>query len=63
MMIVAALTISCVTSCGGGGGGTAITPPVGPPATSGIFSVWAATPYSSTETIYTAAKLTLNVNQ
>jgi hypothetical protein len=62
MMIVAALAISCVISCGGGGA-TAITPPVGPPATSGIFSVWAATPTSSTETLYIGAKLTLNVNQ
>jgi hypothetical protein len=60
--VLAALTISSVTSCGGSGGGSG-TGYVGPPATSGVFSVWAATPYSSTETVYNGAKLTLNVNQ
>jgi hypothetical protein len=60
--VLAALTISSVTTCGGSGGGGG-TGYVGPPATSGVFSVWAATPYSSTETVYDGAKLTLNVNQ
>jgi hypothetical protein len=58
--IVAVLAISLMTSCGGGGRTITQT---GPPATSGIFSVWAGVPASSTETVYSGAKLTLNVNQ
>ncbi|MFZ0745080.1 MAG: hypothetical protein WAM85_11780, partial [Terracidiphilus sp.] len=57
-----ALALSGFVSCGGGGGTTTITQ-VGPPATSGYFSVWAAAAVSSTSTDYTGAKLTLNVNQ
>jgi hypothetical protein len=59
--IVAALAISFMVSCGGGGTTTIIQ--TGPPATSGVFSVWAGVPISSTETVYNGAKLTLNVNQ
>ena len=59
--VLAALALSCVTSCGGGGNTQTVSN--GPPATSGIFSVWAAVPDSSSETQYTGAKLTLNVNQ
>jgi hypothetical protein len=57
-----ALALSGIVSCGGGGGTTTITQ-VGPPATSGYFSVWAAAAVSSSSTEYTGAKLTLNVNQ
>jgi hypothetical protein len=57
-----ALALSGIASCGGSGGTTTITQ-VGPPATSGYFSVWAAAAVSSTSTEYTGAKLTLNVNQ
>jgi hypothetical protein len=59
--ILAALALSSVTSCGGGG--NTQTGNTGPPATSGIFSVWAAVPDSNTYTQYTGAQLTLNVNQ
>jgi hypothetical protein len=58
--ILAAMAISFMVSCGGGG--TTITQ-TGPPATSGIFSVWAGVPITSTETVYNGAKLTLNVNE
>jgi hypothetical protein len=58
--IVAALAISFMVSCGGGGGTIVQT---GPPATSGIFSVWAGVSVSSTDTVYNGAQLTLNVNQ
>ncbi|MGA2832685.1 MAG: Ig-like domain repeat protein [Terracidiphilus sp.] len=61
--ILAALALSCVTSCGGGGGGNTQIVNTGSPATSGIFSVWAGVPDSSTETQFIGAKLTLNVNQ
>ena len=55
------LLIGGISSCGGGGGTTVVT---GPPATNGIFSVWAGTVASSNsnETVYDGAKLTLNVN-
>ena len=59
--IAAALAISFMVSCGGGGTTTIVQ--TGPPATSGIFSVWAAVPITGTETVYNGAKLTLNVNE
>jgi hypothetical protein len=58
--ILAVLVIGGISSCGGTTGSTTSNQP---PAVSGVFSVWALTPISSTETEYTAAKLTLNVNQ
>jgi hypothetical protein len=59
--ILAVMAISLMASCGGGGTHTIVQ--TGPPATSGVFSVWAGVPISSTETVYNGAKLTLNVNQ
>jgi large repetitive protein len=59
--ILAVLVIGGISSCGGAATGS--TTPNSPPAVSGVFSVWALTPSSSTETVYTAVNLTLNVNQ
>ena len=61
--VVAALALSMISSCGGGSTNLGTTGPPPPPATSGYFSVWAAAPISSSDTEYTGAKLTLNVNQ
>jgi large repetitive protein len=59
---VAIALLGGISSCGGGSSSVTTGPPK-PPATSGIFSVWAATPGSSSgDTVYTGAKLALNVN-
>jgi hypothetical protein len=59
--ILAVMAISFMASCGGGG--TTTITQTGPPATSGVFSVWASVPTSSTSTVENGAKLTLNVNE
>jgi hypothetical protein len=60
VFVAAALALSAATSCGGGNTPT----PVGPPAVSTTYSVWATYPVSpSNETLSTGVVLTLNINQ
>ena len=64
--MLAALALSCAVSCGGGAG-TSISTPVGPPATSAQFIVYAeptvTLPNGSTGIVDMGVTLTLNINQ
>jgi hypothetical protein len=64
--MLAALALSCAVSCGGGAG-SSISTPVGPPATSAQFTVFAeptvTLPDGSTGIDDMGVTLTLNINQ